>query len=360
LDHGGNLFEVSKRLNISPSKFIDASASLYHSFPYHALAFAVLGSCHSPYPDRDYSELRCLLGSFHGVDPSFILVGNGASELITWAARDASSLGASTLPQPGFSDYIRALNCWGGNYYYSYLDLSKSSSRPTDFTLPVHTPVLWVTNPHNPTGQLWTKSSLERYLDQVSLLICDESFLGLVPEGSLQSLIPLAEAYPNLVVIRSFTKLFSIAGMRLGYVIANPERLSQWSSLRDPWPVNSIANALGCYFLRNQRRYRSWEHRVQAWTLSEGHWFLQRLPLIPGISVLPSAANFILAYSSVSLPPVFQALENRHHIILRDCSSFPGLGPNWMRIGFQNRARNRVIIEALALELSLSKKLFYL
>jgi histidinol-phosphate/aromatic aminotransferase/cobyric acid decarboxylase-like protein len=74
-------------------------------------------------------------------------------------------------------------------------------------------PVLWITNPHNPTGQLWSRAGLEPLLRRHRLVICDEAFLSLVPDGERQSLIPLVAEHANLVVIRSLTKLYGIAGL---------------------------------------------------------------------------------------------------------------------------------------------------
>jgi histidinol-phosphate/aromatic aminotransferase/cobyric acid decarboxylase-like protein len=125
---------------------------------------------------------------------------------------------------------------------------------------------MWITNPHNPTGQLWNRASLEPLLQHFALVICDEAFLPLVPGGEAQSLIPWINRYPNLIVIRSLTKLYGIAGLRLGYALGHPERLAQWASWRDPWPVNGLAAAVGEGLLADPAAYRRWCARVQRWT----------------------------------------------------------------------------------------------
>ena len=81
-------------------------------------------------------------------------------------------------------------------------------------------------------------------LNRHALVICDEAFLPLVPEAEHQSMIGLVAQHPNLVVIRSLTKLFGVAGLRVGYAIAQPDRLKRWKAWRDPWPVNGIAAVL--------------------------------------------------------------------------------------------------------------------
>ena len=139
------------------------------------------------------------------------------------------------------------LGCWDSQLIPVPMSLDWTDGFPQPYpaeaVLQAGASVLWICNPHNPTGQLWSRASLEPLLAQFSLVICDEAFLPLVPNGEQQSLIPLVADHPNLVVVRSLTKLFAIAGLRLGYAVAHPERLQRWSSWRDPWPVNGLALA---------------------------------------------------------------------------------------------------------------------
>jgi len=287
----------------------------------------------------------------HGIPPAALLPGNGAAELFTWAGRDAAAAGLNRLPAPGFADYGRALRCWEGRHAVSSLPLFWSEAFPQSFTEPGNGDVVWICNPHNPTGQLWSRASLEPLLSRFALVICDEAFLPLVPDGEQQSLIPLVEMHPNLVVIRSLTKLYGIAGLRLGYAVANSERLQRWAVWRDPWPVNGVALAVGERLLASPRRYHRWCQRVQRWTATEGAWMQQQLSALPGITPMPSAANFLLIRAEQSLVPLREALEQRHFILLRDCRSFEGLGENWLRIGLQSRRNNRRIVRAMRREL---------
>jgi histidinol-phosphate/aromatic aminotransferase/cobyric acid decarboxylase-like protein len=229
---------------MKPSQLLDASASLVPFRPpralRRALAAAIQGQALRDYPDRAQADLRSAIASWHGLDPDQVLAGNGAAELFTWAARDATAAGLSVLPQPGFADYSRALACWSGAMEARPLPLAWGDSWPQSFPLGAvkeTSEVVWITNPHNPTGQLWSRCSLEPLLARYSLVICDEAFLPLVPGGEDQSLLPLVADHPNLVVIRSLTKLFAIAGLRLGYAVAAADRLQRWHGWRDPWPV---------------------------------------------------------------------------------------------------------------------------
>ena len=354
--HGGNLEATARRLGCRPSQLLDASASLVpFALPLPA-RWALLRADLRSYPDRRSQRLRSLLAGLHQVDPELVLPGNGAAELFTWAARDASQCGRSVVPQPGFADYGRGLRCWDGAMHQPSIPLQWDDAFPQAIPDCGSGDVLWITNPHNPTGQLWSRASLQPLLDRYRLVICDEAFLPLVPHGEEQSLIPLVASTPNLVVIRSLTKLYGIAGVRLGYAVAQPQRLERWAAWRDPWPINAFASALAEALLCDPRAYRLWCRRVQRWCAQEGRWLFDQLQALPGVQPLPSAANYLLIRGERdgkpwSLQPLRQALEQRHRILLRDCRSFPGLGESWLRIGYQSRRGNQRIIRALRAEL---------
>ena len=362
--HGGNLQAQAQRLGCRPDQLLDASASLVPFGPPYGLVRQLSRQLHRSalraYPDREQLQLRQAIAQWHGLDPAWVLPGNGAAELFTWVARDAAQAGLSLLPVPGFADYGRALATWGGASRVLPLSLSGwlPGEQPLRLLWPESGPqqVLWITNPHNPTGQLWSRASLRPLLARFALVIADEAFLPLVPGGEQHSLIPLLADHPNLVVVRSLTKELAIAGLRLGYALASPQRLQRWQQWRDPWPVNGLAAAAGCLWLNDHRRVEAWQRRVQRWTAREGAWLQQQLAALPALVPMPSAANYLLVRGElegrpVSLQPLREALEQRHRILLRDCRSFEGLDETWLRIGYQSRRGNRRIVSALKREL---------
>ena len=245
LRHGGNRQAVADVLGCRPSQLLDASASLA---PWTPRCPRLSEASLRDYPDRDQGSLRQAIAAIHELHPDWVLPGNGAAELFTWAARDASAAGVSGFLAPGFADYRRALQCWDAASVTTPLALSWDHAGPLCHPL-LKGAVAWICNPHNPTGQLWSRASLQPLLERYSLVICDEAFLSLVPNGEQHSLIPLVVNHPNLVVIRSLTKLYGIAGLRLGYAVAQPQRLERWAEWRDPWPVNGIALAVGEQFV---------------------------------------------------------------------------------------------------------------
>ena len=344
--HGGNILTQAKKLNLLPSKIIDSSASLVPFKPPKLILDVLISEIKTLgfryYPERNLNSLREIIGEFHQIDPDKILPGNGASELITWAGYEASKSGSNCIPSPGFVDYERSLNCWNASFDYSELPKNWSNSFPQPFPIKPICDVLWITNPHNPTGQLWDKKSLEIILKKYKLVICDEAFLAITPNGEKESLIPLTKKYDNLLVIRSLTKLFNIAGLRLGYIIGSSEKLKKWNIKRDPWPLNSFAIKAGIELLSNKILYEEWTSKIHNWVNTEKNWVSNELSKIKNLKVHNSSTNFFLIESKFSLSSNIHYLEKKG-ILIRECNSFRFLNEKWARISLQTRKNNKIL-----------------
>ncbi len=344
--HGGNILTQAKKLNLLPSKIIDSSASLVPFDPPKLILDVLISEIKTLgfryYPERNLNSLKEIIGEFHQINPDNILPGNGASELITWAGYEASKSGSNCIPSPGFVDYERSLNCWNASFDYSELPKNWSNSFPQTFPIKPNCDVLWITNPHNPTGQLWDKKSLEIILKKYKLVICDEAFLAITPNGEKESLIPLTKTYDNLLVIRSLTKLFNIAGLRLGYIIGSSEKLKKWNIKRDPWPLNSFAIKAGIELLSNKIFYKEWTTKIHNWVNTEKNWVSNELSKIKNLKVHNSSTNFFLIESKCSLSSNIHYLEKKG-ILIRECNSFRFLNEKWARISLQTRKNNKIL-----------------
>ncbi len=350
LKHGGNVYAKAKKLNLLPSEIIDASASLVPFDPPQILIDSLNAEIKNLgfryYPERNLSDLKEIIGKFHGIDPDNILPGNGASELITWAGYEASKFGISCIPAPCFVDYERSLNCWNSNFIHCELPKKWSNIFPQSFPLRPKCDVIWITNPHNPTGQLWDKNSLEEIVKKYKLVICDEAFLSITPNGDKESLIPLTQKYDNLLVLRSLTKIFNIPGLRLGYVIGSSKKLNQWNINRDPWPLNSFAIKAGIELLSNKKFYEKWTRQIHSWINIEKKRVFEKLSKIENLKVHNSSTNFFLIESKTSLSPNIKYLENKG-ILLRECTSFRFLDEKWARISLQSRKNNTLLYKEI-------------
>jgi L-threonine-O-3-phosphate decarboxylase len=331
------------------SLIVDFSASINPLGPPASAIAAITGGLKdlSHYPDPDYSQLRHGLSQWHGLSPEWLLPGNGSAELLTWASWELSGLEETYLLTPAFADYRRAFSTFGVKIQPLPLNPTepdsplplKGSNRPAGILL---------NNPHNPTGKLFSREEILPYLEEFSLVVVDEAFMDFVPPPEQQSLIPMVWKYPNLVVLRSLTKFYSLAGLRLGYAISNPRRLQLWQKWRDPWPVNVLAAAAGEAVIQD----RGFQEQTWQWLCPARKALFNALQSIQGLQPLPSSANFLLVGTGVPSGRLQQLLLKNHRIFVRDCSNFPELGDRYFRVAVRTQTENQNLIQAITKVLS--------
>ncbi|HAZ46587.1 MAG TPA: threonine-phosphate decarboxylase [Cyanobacteria bacterium UBA11369] len=348
--HGGNLAWAAAVAGCPPSAIVDFSASISPLGPPESVLAAIVAHLQDAraYPDPDYSELRAILALAHHLPSDWILPGNGSAELLTWAARELSELEATYLVTPAFGDYFRALLAFNAKVLKWPLGNGSlvMGNRAQLSQLPITNSRtgLLLNNPHNPTGQLFSSETILPLLKQFALVVVDEAFMDFVPPHQQQSLIPLVQEYPNLVILRSLTKFYSLPGLRLGYAIAHPNRLRQWQQWRDPWPVNVLAAAAAVAALQD----KAFEQLSWDWLGAARPRLFQALAELPGLHPFPSAANFLLVKSEQSSVLIQEKLLQQSRILIRDCVSFPELGDRFFRVAVRSQADNQRLIEGLA------------
>jgi L-threonine-O-3-phosphate decarboxylase len=349
--HGGNPTWAATVAGCPPSLITDFSASISPLGPPKTALAAIaahLGTVAS-YPNPEYPELTQAIAAHHDLSPAWILPGNGAAELLTWAAWELSKLNTTLLLTPAFGDYNRSLQTFGTRILPCSLMMDNGELGTLQYALRhlpseiPHSLGLLINNPHNPTGQIWRQETLLPYLDKFELVVVDESFMDFLPPDEQQSLIPLISHYPNLVILRSLTKFYSLAGLRLGYCIAHPDRLRRWQSWRDPWPVNSLAAAAGIAVLADTEfQQMTWD-----WLVPTRERLFQGLSQIPGLCPYPGAANFLLVKADRSCTELQTLLLQQHRLLIRDCISFPELGDRYFRVAVRTVAENDRLVAAL-------------
>lgn len=360
---------------------VDFSASINPLGPPDSVRAALQGAISSlgHYPDPAYTDLRHALGRYHQLSPDWVLPGNGAAELITWAARDMASQADATayIPAPAFNDYQRACHSFGvavapwplltpdagtsdsGISGAAIVDSETSSAETSGSGL--STP--WVNlrpealiaassprasclinNPHNPTGHLFSLDDLRPLLDHFSLVVVDEAFMDFLPIRDAPSLVPWVEKYPNLVVVRSLTKFYSLPGLRLGYAVGHPDRLRRWQHWRDPWPVNTLAAAAAIAAVQDT----TFQHQTWDWLPPARQALADGLAAMPGLWPLPSAANYLLVKTQAPVPQLQESLLRHSQVLIRDCLSFAELGDHYFRVAVRSKLENERLLTALA------------
>jgi len=342
--HGGNLVWAATLAGCAPEQILDFSASINPLGPpasaIAAIQAGLAGLC--AYPDPHYHGLKAAIATFHGIAPEWVLPGNGAAELLTWACRELAALEAVVLPVPAFGDYTRALQAFGAAIKPECLPVGLGADNFA-FSTPSGQVGLLLNNPHNPTGQLFSRDTILPWLEQFALVVVDEAFMDFLPPTQDESLIEWIKDFPNLVIVRSLTKFYSLPGLRLGYAIAHPERLQRWQTWRDPWSVNALAAAVGEVVLSDV----SFQTQTWRWLATAKPQLFSALAALPGLKPLAGVANFLLIKSEHAVPELQARLLKQHQILIRDCLSFAELGDRYFRVAIRTEVENQRLIEAL-------------
>jgi L-threonine-O-3-phosphate decarboxylase len=334
--HGGNLVWAAGIAQCDTSDLLDFSASINPlGLPQSALEAIAsnLGSLIA-YPDPGYDKLRAAIALHHGISVDRILPGNGAAELLTYAARLLASCDRVWMQRPAFADYDRALKA-AGVCQTQTLSIGQGGFGPGDGVL--------LNNPHNPSGQLIDPDWIAQVAQSGAVVVVDEAFMDFLEAGDLWSVVGLVETFPRLVVIRSLTKFYAMPGLRLGYGIAQEGVLCDWRQWRDPWSVNSLAAAVGAVVLGDL----AFQRRTWDWLAEAKPRLVEGLRSLPGLDLDVGAANFLLVKSERSALEIQTELLQRHRIFVRDCLSFAELGESYFRIAVRTVAENQRLLEGL-------------
>jgi histidinol-phosphate/aromatic aminotransferase/cobyric acid decarboxylase-like protein len=152
------------------------------------------------------------------------------------------------------------------------------------------------------------------------------------------------------VILRSLTKFYSLAGLRLGYAIAHPERLQRWQAWRDPWSVNALAAAVGIAIIEDT----AFQQQTWDWLNLAKPQLFQGLSQISGLNPLPNSANYLLVQTKIAGSFLQRELLQNDQILIRDCLSFPELGDRYFRVAVRLESENQKLITALTAALAKS------
>jgi histidinol-phosphate aminotransferase len=283
----------------------------------------------------------------HARPPSEILVTAGAAEAFTLIARALHPRHAVVI-HPQFTEPEAALRA--ASHAVEQVILPPDFELDPD-TVPPDADLVVLGNPTNPTSVLHPAEIVRALARPGRTLVVDEAFADCVP-GEPESLAA-ARDVPGLIVVRSLTKTWGLAGLRAGYLLAGPADVRQLARPRPPWAVSSpaLAAVVACCTPRATAEAEAWATELAA----ERAYLTARLSAIPGVQVTPGArASFILMKSSlpspsgaVPGPPVRDRLRQAGWAVRRG-DTFPGLGPGWIRLAVRDRATNDRFAAALA------------
>ena len=343
--HGGDVLTAQARYG---GPVLDCSANLnpLGMPPQVGEAAAAAAAQAAPYPDPLCRALRAAIAAHDGVAPEQVLCGSGAAELIfrlAYARKPRRAL----VTAPAFSEYEAALSAAG--CAVARHPLQRENHFDVDEGLleaiGPDTELVFLCTPNNPTGRLIDQELLlavaEKCRGLGAVLAVDECFLPLSCGGP--GLAPWLVEYPNLLLLRAFTKSYAMAGLRLGYALcADTALLERMSAGGPPWSVSTPAQAAGLAALT---QCPHWPEKARALLEGERPALAEGLAAL-GLDVVPGQANYLLfrAAGAADLKEKMVA----QGVLIRSCANYHGLGEDWYRVCVGPTEQNRRLLAALS------------
>ncbi|HJT20042.1 MAG TPA: threonine-phosphate decarboxylase CobD [Nitrospira sp.] len=353
--HGGNVYAASRNLQRPINTILDFSASINPLGPSpkvkRALAAGVRFIHH--YPDPDCESLRRVLASQWKLSRDHFVIGNGSTELIDLIPR-ALGLRSALIVGPTFSEYADALRRAGMR------SRTVSALRSEGYRPPLEQArdllqsqgkagsafdAIVLCNPNSPTGQICDRAELLALIGSAERsgiwVILDETF---VEYCRTQSMKPRLSRYPNLILLRSFTKFYALPGLRVGYTVSSPRVAASLRRHQPPWSVNVLAQLAAEAAIQDRHHARLSLTYVER----ERRRLTKLLGSLPGLMLFPGRANFLL----LELPDSYRgrtAAESlyRQGLVIRECASVPGLNARTVRIAVRTENENNRLVGAL-------------
>lgn len=296
------------------------------------------------YPDPLCRELRAALAGAEGVPADWILCGNGAADLIfrlALAVRPRRAL----LPAPTFAEYEAALQTVGCAVQRVFLREENEFAVTEKFIDAVtpETDIVFLCQPNNPTGQVTPPARVERLVRRCAecgaVLVVDECFLDFLPDRDAWTAKQLLRDAPQLIILKAFTKLYAMAGVRLGYALCGDAALlEKMRGASQPWAVSSLAQAAGLAALQET----AYAGAVRALIAEQRPRMAAGLRAL-GLRVMDGQANYLLFRAA----PDFGEKLRRRGAVVRSCANYPGLDAAWYRTAVRTAEENTRLLQIM-------------
>ena len=294
------------------------------------------------YPLVEPVDLQNALASHAGWEAKGILVGNGSNELMATVNQVLVSSGTTVvLPRPMFSFYARLAELYEANVVAPppRKNLSFDAGAIIEAACLHDAGLVVVTTPNSPTGLSMPFDQVRAIVENVpGFVLVDEAYGEFSREPSA---LMLLAAHPNLLVLRTFSKAFGLAALRLGYLMGNPAVIREIRKARIPFMVDRLSELAALALLD---RPLLWQQRI-AYLQQGTQWLYEALTMIAGVEALESQTNFVLFRGSVDSDALMQALVNRG-ILVRSMSSYKDLA-GYVRVNTGTEEENKFFIRAL-------------
>ena len=337
MSHGGDRYRNKVRLDFS----VNTNPKGVLESVRQSLIDSIAKAEH--YPDQEASALRKDLSKALGVPEETLVFGNGASEIIMAAVRAAKPKQV-VLPVPSFSGYQWALRAEEPAIRYVEMEDDFQITEKLIGELTEDVDMLFLTNPNNPTGRYICHDLLEKILDVCRerriLVMLDECFMELSDEPEANTCVPQTSRWPNLIILRAFTKSFAIPGVRLGYMICADTQLNAVIRKMLPeWNLSIMAQDAGVAALKELGTLKEAREQIQT----ERTYLKEQLEEA-GMQCTTSNAGFLLIKSPCE--DLYEKLLEKE-ILIRDCSDYQGLSKGYYRVAVRPKEENEELIKAI-------------
>ncbi len=296
------------------------------------------------YPDHDSIILKNKLAKYLNISVNNLVVGNGATEIIYDFCRATIDRSNVLIVVPTFGEYEAASSLCGAK-----LEFFKTMNLESDLEKFIQkiprNGIVFICNPNNPTGVLISKNPMMQIIraakTRSAFVFVDECFMELTQKQN-QSLVDQVSKLENLFVLRSLTKSFGLAGLRLGYGIGSKNLASILNKIKIPWNVNGLAQEAGLAALYDG----TFLTKTQKLVKTESAFLKNSISKLDGFSCYDTATNFILIKTRQPAKLVQKKLLSKN-ILVRDCSNFRGLDSYHIRIAVKTHKENQRLLEGL-------------
>lgn len=346
-NHGADIYTASIESGINKIDIIDFSSNINPlGIPQNVEVSAINSIKYSNiYPDINSRELIKSISIYENVPEDWIFVSNGAAEAIYRIAiylKPENGL----VTAPTFSEYEQSLKVVGTNisYFNLYEDNEFKITENILKNISQETNIVFICNPNNPTGQITEKDALEKIIYKCNevgaVVVIDECFMSFVENNDKYTVIELLKKYSNLIILKAFTKIFAIPGIRLGYCMSsNDEIIKKLKLSGPPWNVSTIAQAAGITAVKE----KEYLDKSVSYIKEQRNYLIDEMKKL-NIKTYESYANYIFfKISGIDLKKEML----KKGILIRSCSNYVNLTDEYYRIAVKSEDENKLFISKL-------------
>lgn len=350
--HGGNIRAYGEKYQLKPEEIIDFSSNV-NSFKYPQKIKEILlkSFCQvSNYPDIEQKYLKQAIAKRENLECENVVIGNGSIELIYLISKYLSPNNKVKVVVPTFGEYEKALKIFGNQVSYFRTHERDNFNLNIDLLLAdIEERGLFICNPNNPTGKLVESKQILEIVKNLKkrkvFLVIDEAFVDFCQDKIDPFLRKKLIEEGNVFLIRSLTKFYGLAGLRLGYGLADKNLAMLLNQMQPPWNINCFAYEIALYILENGEV----DQEIRDYVRNEREYVYSSLSKIKCLKLFDSQANFILIklfHQTINVEMLEEKLI-RSKIIVRNSKSFNLEDDNYFRVAIKTRRENELLIKNL-------------